>query len=177
MMLPSHLLACVLAGLLVSRIRPFGRREWALALGFGVVIDLDHLLQFPLYLQAHGLAALDPAQMSAWGGAWQGFMHDPQVAPYVIGVASLVARSWIPAAFWGLHMFQDFVIARHYVVFGSGVEWAIVAGLAAAVAGVLFAEHRLARTRDVTLLRHAAARFGLALQAPAAAVAGEPVEA
>lgn len=160
MMLPSHLLATVLVGLVASRLwRPFTRTQWALALGFGVVIDVDHLLQVPAYLALHGAAALSPAQMLHWGSAWQGFMHTPW-ALVLVAPAALLCRSVVPFAFWGLHMAQDFVIARHYVPWGGPLEWAIVAALLAAVGGTLWLDHR--RQDDGrTLARHVALTFGV----------------
>lgn len=134
MMLPSHLLAAALLALLASRAwRPWTRTQWGLALGFGVVIDLDHALQLPAYLATMGTGALAPGTMLEWGGAWQGFLHTPWALLLVVPFM-LMHRSVIPLAFWGLHMVQDFVIARHVVVWGSPTEWVIVAALAAALA-------------------------------------------
>lgn len=166
MMLPSHLLATLLLGLLLARVRPFRRRDWLLALSFGVLIDLDHLLQVPAYVAAHGVAALQPGEMLRWGGAWQGFMHDPWALSVVLG-AVLAFRSALPLVFWGLHMVQDFVVARHFVHFGGGTEWAIVAGLALAVVLAL----ETTRQRE-GFLAHARRTFGLpAAGAPPAAAA------
>lgn len=158
MMLPSHLLATLLLGLLLSRLvrRPFGARDWLLAVGFGVAIDVDHLLQVPRYVMENGWGTfLRPAEMMAWGSQWQGFMHSAWALPLVVG-ATVAFRSPWPALFWGLHMVLDFVVARHYVRFGSGVEWVIVLLMAAAVGFLLHAG------RGATpLLPHAARTFGL----------------
>lgn len=154
MMLPSHLLAVVLAGLLIDRVRPLGRKGWLLALGFGVAIDVDHLLQVPAYVALHGWGALTPASMLAWGSAWQGVMHTPWALVPVLG-AAILFRSVVPAAAWGLHMVQDFVIARHLVVFGSPTEWAIVAVLTLLVASVL----HLGRREGESLARRARRAF------------------
>lgn len=160
MMLPSHLLGTLLVGALVSWVRPLRPREWLLALGFGVAIDLDHALQFPVYVATHGMAGLGPAAMLQWGGAWQGFMHTPWALALVVP-ACVAYRTWVPAAFWGLHMVQDFVVARHYVVFGSPFEWAIDAALLALVAALFWAEHRR-HGAGAPFARHVAARLGLA---------------
>ena len=171
MMFPSHLLGTVLLGLLLSRIVPFQARDWVIALTFGVLIDLDHLLQIPAYIQANGLAALKPGEMAQWGGAWQGIMHKP-VALALVGFASLALWSWLPLTFWGLHMFQDFVIARHFVTFGGPLEWAIIVALAGIVGLILVLDHRFTAPAGLSLRDHAAARFGIAaLLIPAAAAA------
>lgn len=148
MMFPSHLLATILVALLLSKLRPFEAKDWALALGFGVVIDLDHLLQIPRYAATHGgVASLaQVGDVMRWGADWQGFMHGPWAALVVL-VACLGFAGWVPAVFWGLHMFQDFVVARHFVAFGGGVEWVAIAGLAASVLAVLAWEHRLQGAR------------------------------
>lgn len=142
MMLPSHLLATLLGCALIGLVRPVAPREWALALAFGVAIDLDHLLQIPAYVASHGWQALTPATMSHWGASWQGFFHTPW-ALAVVAPACLLFTSWFPLAFWGLHMVQDFVIARHFVHFGGPVEWMIVGVLAALLAVVVIRDHRL----------------------------------
>ena len=160
MMLPSHLLATLLLGLVVCRVwRPFTRTQWLLAIGFGVAIDVDHLIQVPAYLAMHGTAALAPGQMLQWGAAWQGFMHTPW-ALLLVAPLALLYRSIVPFAFWGLHMAQDFVIARHYVPWGGPLEWAIVAALLAAVGALVWADHRR-HGADRSLPRHVAMTFGV----------------
>lgn len=137
MMMPSHLLGALVLALLwgLVRGRSFGRAEWLLALGFGVVMDLDHFLAAPAYFLAHGAAGLAPATFFAHGAAWQGFMHTPWALALVVP-AVVWWRSIIPAAFWGLHMFQDFVVASHWVVWGSPMEFAIVLALTLVAAGL-----------------------------------------
>lgn len=159
MMLPSHLLATLLGCALVSLVRPVGPREWLLALGFGVAIDLDHLLQIPTYVASQGAGGLTPAAILHWGGAWQGFMHTPWALALVLP-ASLLFASWFPLAFWGLHMVQDFVIARHLVRFGSATEWAIVALLAASLALFVLRDHRM-HGSGAPLREHVFARVAL----------------
>lgn len=160
MMLQSHVLAALLLGLVLSRWKRFTPRDWALALGFSAAIDLDHLVQMPMFLATHGTAALtSPGTMLSWGHAWQGIMHTPWalvlVIPFMVGFRS----AW-PLVFWLLHMFQDFVIAAKYVVWGSAMEWWIDLGLVALVALVFALDHRAA-PRHEKLSRHVLATFGL----------------
>lgn len=159
MMLPSHVLATILLATVVGLAwKRFTPTQWVLALSFGVVIDIDHLVQFPAYVAMNGTAALTPGAMLEWGSAWQGVMHTPWALILVIPVA-LLYRTAIPLAFWGLHMVQDFVIARHYVTWGGALEWAIVALLALGVVLALRADHaRHANGRP--LGRHLAATLG-----------------
>lgn len=167
MMLPSHLLASLLVGLVLSQLRRFRPRDWFLAIGFGVAIDLDHLLQLRSFLLAHGgLGRMDASTVVHWGGSWQGFMHTPLALVLVIP-AVLIFRSVVPAAFWLLHMFQDFVIARHYVVFGSPTEWAVDVALLAGVLGLL-ALDRWRHGSGAPLHLHAASLVGWTRPARAA---------
>ena len=159
MMLPSHLLATLLLCALLALWRPLPARAWALALVFGVVIDLDHLLQLPVYVATNGWAALTPAAMSAWGGAWQGFMHTPWALAVVVP-AALAFRSWMPLAAWGLHMVLDFVVATRFVRFGSPLEWLIVGAMLAAFLALVVRDHR-AHGGGVGLREHALARVAL----------------
>lgn len=157
MMLPSHLLGVVVLGLALGllRGRGFRAREWALAVGFGSVIDLDHLLAFPAYVAASGVAALDPSVGLSYGSAWQGFMHTPAALLLVLP-AMLWWRSWWPLVFWGLHMWQDFVIARHYVVFGSLAEWGVVVLLALTAWGLARVHRSVERGRAEARYAHRA---------------------
>ena len=158
-MLPSHLLATLLGCALLSMARPLAPRQWLLAIAFGVVIDLDHLLQVPAYIAANGVSDLTPGAILAWGGAWQGFMHTPWALALVVP-AMLLFRSWMPLAAWGLHMVLDFVVARHFVRFGGPLEWAIVGALFAALALIALRDHR-AHGRDARLHEHVLARVAL----------------
>lgn len=142
MMLPSHLLATLLACAVVGLVRPVSPREWLLAIGFGVVIDLDHLLQIPSYLGAQGGSALTLASILHWGGAWQGMLHTPW-ALALVAPACLLFTSLFPLAFWGLHMVLDFVVARHLVRFGGPLEWLIDAAMLAALAWIVVRDHRV----------------------------------
>lgn len=162
MMFPSHVLGALLLGGLWAFARPFSPRDWRLALGFAVAIDLDHVVQFPRYVMAAGTGGLEPGAMLRWGEEWQGFMHDATWGvPIALG-ASLLARSLVPLVFWLLHMAQDFVVATRFVVFGSLEEWLVVGALALAVAVVFVAQHRLARDAR-SLVAHVALRFGVPL--------------
>jgi hypothetical protein len=157
MMVQSHLLATLLLGL-VAGLR--SRRDWALAVGFGVAMDLDHLLQVPAYVATHRAAALDVGAAVRWGHEWQGFMHTPWALALVLP-ATLLWRSWIPLAFWALHLVLDFVVATRLVVFGSWQEYAVDAALVGALAAVVALRHRR-DGRPLSFARYALATFGLA---------------
>ncbi|HWG91075.1 MAG TPA: hypothetical protein VNZ52_09540 [Candidatus Thermoplasmatota archaeon] len=143
MMLPAHLAATVLLGLVLARFMPMDTKAWLLALAFGVVIDLDHLIAVPRYLMTHPGGALDVSAALQWGAEWQGFMHTPW-AILVVVAALVLTRSPIPLLFWALHMFQDFVVAKYWVRWGSPLEWLVTAGLVAAIGMLLYWEHRTA---------------------------------
>ena len=161
MLLPSHLLATVAGCAILSRVRPLRRTEWLLALAFGVAIDLDHLLQIPAYVATHSWSDMTPAKIAAWGGAWQGFMHTPWALVTVVP-ACVAFRSLVPAAFWALHLVQDFVVARHLVVYGSATEWAIVGALLALVAALAVDDHRR-HGKTSGLREHVLARVAMVL--------------
>lgn len=161
MMLPSHLLATLLVCAGISLFFPLAPKHWLLALVFGVLIDLDHLLQLPGYVAANGLAALTPGEILRWGAQWQGFMHTPWALLLVIP-ACVVFASWLPAVAWALHMVQDFVIATRYVVFGSAMEWAIVGALAGLLAAFVAWDHR-AHGGGSPVAQHLFARVAMVL--------------
>lgn len=147
MMLPSHLAATLILGFALARWFPFDARAWMLAIAFGVLIDIDHLFQAPQYLLSQipqkGLAAFRPTDMLHYGAAWQGIFHHAVWGTLIVLAASLILRSPVPALFWGLHMFLDFVIARKYVVFGSAMEFAVLGGMLALVALLAWDNHRI----------------------------------
>lgn len=159
MMFPSHLLATLLGCALLALARPVAPKEWLLAIAFGVVIDLDHLLQLPQYVATHAWSDMTPADIARWGSEWQGFMHTPWALALVVP-ATFVFASWMPLAAWGLHMVLDFVVARHYVVFGSATEWAIIGTMLLALATLLVRDHRL-HGAGAGLREHALARVAM----------------
>lgn len=161
MMFPSHLLATLLVCAGISFFLPLGPKHWALALLFGVVIDLDHLLQIPVYVATHGFAALTPGEITRWGANWQGFIHTPWALLVVLAACALFA-SWLPLVGWSLHMFQDFVIATRYVAFGSAMEWAIVGALASILAFIVVRDHQ-AHGGNAALREHVFARVAMVL--------------
>lgn len=161
MMFPSHLLATLLVCAGISTFFPLSAKHWALALLFGVAIDLDHLIQIPAYVATHGFQSMTPGEIARWGGNWQGFMHTPWAVLLVIP-ACLLFASWMPAVAWSLHMFQDFVVATRWVVFGSAMEWAIVAILVALFAAVIVRDHRLHGSGSA-LREHVLARAAMVL--------------
>lgn len=146
MMLPSHLAATLILGFVLARWFPFDARAWILALAFGVAIDVDHLFQIPRYLATQvpqqGLAALNPAAILHYGAAWQGVFHNPLWGTVIVLAACLATWSLVPLVFWGLHMVLDFVVARHYVVFGSPTEFGVLAGMLAVLAALAWWHHR-----------------------------------
>jgi hypothetical protein len=170
MMAQTSLLAAALLGLAWARgvaKRPLGRTEWTLAVAFAVLIDLDHLENLPRYLATHGgVRAFDATTALHWGMQWQGFLHTPWALVLVVP-ACLVFRSLVPAAFWGLHMVLDFVVATKLVVWGSADEWLLDAALAVALAVVLalsLAGARRSHAPGLTWRRHLAVTFALAAQ-------------
>lgn len=156
MMFPSHLLATLLGCALLSLARPLGPREWLLALAFGVLIDLDHLLQIPAYIAANGWSQLTPAAITQWGNAWQGIMHTPWALLLILPTMILLG-SWMPLAAWGLHMILDFVVARHLVHFGGPLEWTIIATMLGALTILAIRDHHL-HGNDAALREHVLAR-------------------
>ncbi len=135
MMSISHLLAVLLLAYVTARFREWTVEDTWLALGFGWLIDLDHAVQVPVFVGSHDLTAMSLDQALSWGSAWQGAMHTPWGLVVVIA-AVVTYRSWVPALFWFLHMVQDFYIATEWVVFGSPLEWAIVALMAGSLATI-----------------------------------------
>lgn len=159
MMFPSHLLATLLVCAGISMLFPLAPKHWLLALAFGVAIDLDHLLQIPAYVATHGFQAMTPGEIARWGASWQGFMHTPWALLLVLP-ASVLFASWLPIVAWALHMFQDFVVATRWVVFGSATEWAIVGALAGLLALLVVRDHQ-AHGGGAALREHVFARVAM----------------
>lgn len=142
-MLPTHLAASLVLGLLLARTVGMDARAWMLALLFGVAIDVDHLFEVPAYLavavpEKGLLAAVSPAALLAHGGGWTSFFHEPPGAAVAASVA-LAFGTAVPAAFWLLHVGLDRLVARDVVPFAGPLEWALLVALAAVA-------HALARS-------------------------------
>ena len=160
MMLSTSLLATLIVGLLWSQWRRFDRRDWALAIGFAVLVDLDHLTQLPGYLATHGgVSGFHAATMLHWGMAWQGALHTWWALLLVIP-ASFIFRSTLPAVFWLLHMLLDFVVATRFVVWGSATEWILDAVLVVGVLALLRVDH-IRRGNGTAFRIHVARALGL----------------
>jgi len=95
--------------LLLIQILVLDRNDAFVALVFGVLIDLDHLMGLKDYVESHGFKPLmhlgtliDP------GGHWKSMLHSP-VAVAVVGPLSALSRLGVPLVFWGIHMIMDVV--------------------------------------------------------------------
>lgn len=153
MMLPTHLVATILLGLVLARVWPgWDARSWMLAIAFGVAIDIDHFAQVPGYLAtqlpAQGLAALSPAALKAYGGGWSAFFHQPIGAAVVFAVA-VALHDAVPVLAWSLHRGLDTLVGRGIVEFAGPVELLLLAVLAGLVA-VLGRQHVAARWPHLT---------------------------
>jgi len=85
------------------------RNDAFVALVFGVLIDLDHLMGLKDYTDAHGFRALmDWDTLLDPGGHWKSMLHSP-VAVAVIGPVSALSRLGIPLLFWSVHLVMDHV--------------------------------------------------------------------
>lgn len=107
--------------LLLIHILVLDRNDAFVAIVFGVLIDLDHLMGLKDYADAHGMKALmDWDTLVNPGGHWKSILHNP-IAIAFVGPLSTVSRLGIPLLFWGVHMTMD-VIQESYLTQFSAAE-------------------------------------------------------
>lgn len=104
--MPTHLLATLLIGYILKLSTSY---EWALAIGFGVAIDIDHiamLLKFKRLAPKHWHTLGDGSLM----------LHSPLQEPttvLLVAPLSLLLHTAIPLIFWALHVSLDtFMLSR-----------------------------------------------------------------
>jgi hypothetical protein len=99
----------LVVSLLLIQLLNLDRNDAFVALMFGVLIDLDHLMGLGNYAKANGISALfDLDHLTNPGGHWKSLFHNP-VSVAVIAPLSIASKLAIPLLFWGVHMAMDFV--------------------------------------------------------------------
>lgn len=120
--------------LLLIHILVLDRNDAFVALVFGVLIDLDHLMGLKDYADAHGVRALmDWDTLVNPGGHWKSILHNP-VAIALVGPLSAVSRLGIPLLFWGIHMIMDMVQESCLAQFSTAEEMLLLFSSAALIA-------------------------------------------
>ncbi len=97
----------LLVTLILIKVLNLDRNQAFLAIVFGVLIDLDHLMGLPAYVISHGWPALLSVDTFMHNEiVWKSAMHGAGGFFVVLGI-SLVLRMYVPFMFWGLHMVMD----------------------------------------------------------------------
>jgi len=95
--------------LLLIQIFLLDRNDAFVALVFGVLIDLDHLIGLKDYAHANGIKALlNVDNLMNPGGHWKSILHNP-MALAIVGPLAFASRLAIPLIFWGVHIAMDIV--------------------------------------------------------------------
>jgi len=99
----------LIVSLLLIQLFLLDRNDAFVALLFGVLIDVDHVLGLKNYAQANGLAAmLDFDSLMHADGHWKSLMHNP-IAVAIVAPLAFAYRMAIPLVFWGVHILMDYV--------------------------------------------------------------------
>ena len=106
----------LIVSLLLIQIFVLDRNDAFVALVFGVLIDLDHLIGLKDYAKANGIMAVfDFDNLLNPGGHWKSVLHNP-MALAIVGPLSFASRLAIPLIFWGVHvgmdLFQDGLLGQ-----------------------------------------------------------------
>ena len=133
MLTTTHLAVAVFVGLLLR----LNRDEWFIAIMFGVIVDADHLLALPRYVEANGWGAILRQTWDDGSGLpWRSWFHHPMSA-IVVGHLSEGWRFLVPLPFWAMHLGLDWLqlaVSEHNTL----VEGAILAG---SIGGILYVKY------------------------------------
>lgn len=92
----------VLATTLGVRLLGLHGRDALLAYGFGVGVDIDHLIKAPYYLRAVGLR-------NRRGYYWRSSLQEPVAFLWILPVC-LMLRTLVPALFFAIHLAMDYTV-------------------------------------------------------------------
>jgi hypothetical protein len=81
----------------------------ALAYGFGVAVDVDHLLKAPFYLRAVGLK-------DKRGYYWRSSLQEPVAFLWIIPLC-LFLGSFVPIVFFTMHLLMDYSVSYEKMPF------------------------------------------------------------
>lgn len=110
MMAFNHLLVVII----LIRLLKLDHNEAFVAILFGFLIDLDHLMGIPSFINEHGWAAIFNMDSLLHNDIqWKSAMHGTE-AFLVVSVISLLFRMYIPVLFWGVHIFMDWAQVTHW---------------------------------------------------------------
>ncbi|MFX1514057.1 MAG: hypothetical protein ACFFCQ_15870 [Promethearchaeota archaeon] len=77
--------------------------EMILAVLFGVVIDLDHLVKVPIYVKENGLKVV-----RHWN--WRTGLQEPVSLLWIIPI-SFFLQTWVPIFFFLMHLSLDYLMS------------------------------------------------------------------
>jgi len=81
----------------------------ALAYGFGVAVDIDHLVKAPFYLRAVGLR-------DKRGYYWRSSLQEPVAYLWIIPLC-LMLGTFVPLVFFTIHLLMDYSVSYEKMPF------------------------------------------------------------
>jgi len=94
----THILATTLGVKLLG----LHGRDAVLAYGFGVAVDIDHLLKAPFYLRSEGFK-------SHRGYYWRSSLQEPVAFLWIVPLCFFL-RTAVPALFFAVHLAMDYAV-------------------------------------------------------------------
>jgi len=106
----NHILVVVI----LIKLLHLDRNEAFVAILFGVLLDLDHLMGIPAYIGEYGWVAVFNIDSLLHNDVqWKSSMHGTE-AFLVVSAISLLLRMYIPLLFWALHVLMDWIQVSYW---------------------------------------------------------------
>ncbi|MFA7341799.1 MAG: hypothetical protein WCY65_01325 [Candidatus Methanomethylophilaceae archaeon] len=135
MMAFNHILVVII----LIKVLHLDRNEAFVAILFGVLLDLDHLMGVPAYISEYGWAAVFNIDSLLHNDVqWKSSMHGAE-AFIVVSAVSILLRMYIPLLFWSVHVFMDWVQVSYWNI----VAWPEVFFMALLGGVILYMELRI----------------------------------
>jgi len=110
MMAFNHLLVVII----LIRLLKLDHNEAFVALLFGFLLDLDHLMGIPSFINEYGWVAIFNIDSLLHNEVqWKSAMHSSE-AFIVVSVISIFFRMYIPIMFWSIHILMDWVQVTYW---------------------------------------------------------------
>lgn len=135
MMAFNHLLVVII----LIRLLKLDHNEAFVAILFGFLLDLDHLMGIPSFINEYGWAAIFNMDSILHNDVqWKSAMHGAE-AFIVVSAISLLFRMYVPILFWSVHVLMDWAQVTYWNI----IAWPELLFMLILGGALLYIEYRI----------------------------------